>query len=77
MSASDKPIEPAHLRIWDERLPLPRAWTPKDAMEDALAKHRDCTYADWANGLDCLFNSTIVVRLWRNEECFLNDDPPK
>jgi hypothetical protein len=47
------------------------------AMLDALQQHPDCTYADWTNGVDLLFNLTYVVRLWRNEECYLAGDPPK
>lgn len=54
-----------------------RVWTVEEAIADALAKHPDCKYADWGNGMAFLFTPTIVVKLWRNEECFLADDPPK
>lgn len=51
--------------------------TPQEAMKDALAKHPDCKYADWDIGLDGRLNLTIVVSLWRSEECWVNNDPPK
>jgi len=51
--------------------------TEKEAMAIALSANPDCAYADWDNGLDPLLNLTIVVNLWRNEECFLAGDPPK
>lgn len=49
----------------------------EEAMADALAKHPDCTYADWDNGMNGLFQMTIVVKLWRNAECRLAGDPPE
>ena len=52
-------------------------WTPEDAMADALAKHPDCTYADWANGLSFNLLPTIVVKLWSDESSYLNNEPPK
>jgi len=51
--------------------------TPQEAIADALSKHPDCKYADWDNGLTAFLELTIVVKLWRNEECFLHNDPPK
>jgi hypothetical protein len=51
--------------------------TAEEAMADALSKHPECSYADWTNGLAFPFIPTYVVNLWRNEECYLNDDPPK
>lgn len=54
-----------------------RAWTPEEAKLDALQLHPDCTYAEWTNGLNWLFQLTIVVNLWRNEECWAAGDPPK
>jgi len=77
-----KKVEPANVRMWphhpdDKVVYVPRAWTPDEAMTDALSKHPDCTFADWTPGLDCLLNSVIIVKLWRNEDCYLNDDPPK
>lgn len=51
--------------------------TPEEAMNDALQKHPDCKYAEWENGIDFAFRHTIVVNLWRNEECFLAGDPPR
>lgn len=47
------------------------------AMADALAQHPECSYADWQNGMAFPFQLTIVVRLWRNEECYLAGDPPR
>ncbi len=52
-------------------------WTYETAMADALAKHPDCTHADWTPGLDGWYRSTIVVKLWRNEECWIAGDPPR
>ena len=53
-------------------------WTPEEAIKDALKRHPDCKYADWQNGLQAFtFDPTIVVQLWRNEECFNAGDPPK
>lgn len=51
--------------------------TAEEAMNDALARHPDCTYADWQNGLAFPFTPTYVVQLWRNEECHAAEDPPK
>ena len=51
--------------------------TPEAAKIDALQRHPDCKYADWQNGLDPLFNATIVVELWRNEETWAAGDPPR
>ena len=47
------------------------------AIAKALATHPDCSFADWDNGLDLFFNRVYVVKLWRNEECYLAGDPPK
>jgi hypothetical protein len=52
-------------------------WSLEDAKADALRQHPDCTYADVVNGLDMLFNTTWVVKLWRNEDCYLAGDPPR
>jgi hypothetical protein len=57
-----------------------KKWTYDEAMVDALAKHPECTYADWANGIrmDGIgFQTTVVINLWRNEDCFINNDPPR
>ena len=51
--------------------------TPEEAMQDALQKYHDCKHAEWKNGLDCFLRLTIVVQLWRNYECYINDDPPR
>ncbi|KKN65454.1 hypothetical protein LCGC14_0481740 [marine sediment metagenome] len=51
--------------------------TEDEATAIALAANPDCSYADWDNGLDVLLRVTIVVNLWRNEECFLAGDPPR
>jgi hypothetical protein len=54
-----------------------RGWSMDEAKLDALQQHPDCKYADVVNGMDMLFNTTWVVRLWRNEECYLAGDPPR
>ena len=41
--------------------------TPEQAMQKALEEHPDCRFAE----------STIVIKLWRNQECYLQNDPPK
>lgn len=51
--------------------------TPQQAMNDALDKYPDCKYANWDNGMNAYFQITIVVKLWRNEECYLANDPPR
>lgn len=51
--------------------------TTEEAIADALERHPDCKHADWDNGLDFLLRATIVVKLWRNQECYLSGDPPK
>ena len=48
-----------------------------EAMVDALQKNPDCKYATWESGLDILLRLTIVVNLWRNEECYIAGDPPR
>ena len=50
---------------------------PEQAMQKALEEFPDCTYADWDNGFAFPLIPTIVVKLWRNQECYLNGDPPK
>ena len=54
-----------------------REWTRAEAILDALAKNPECSHAETRPGLDFLFNPTIVVELWRNEECWAANDPPK
>lgn len=49
----------------------------KEIIADALAKHSDCSFGHIYNGMDWRFNMTRVVKLWRNEECYLNNDPEK
>jgi hypothetical protein len=48
-----------------------------EAVADALSKHPDCSYAEWAYGLTGWFQRTICVNLWRNAECHGAGDPPK
>lgn len=48
-----------------------------DARRIALARHPDCAYAEAYNGLSASLDLTWVVKLWRNEECYLAGDPPK
>lgn len=54
-----------------------QTFTPREAVADALQRFPDCKYADWDNGMSFPFHITIVVKMWRNEDCYLNDDPPK
>lgn len=49
----------------------------EDAKIDALRKHPDCKYAEVYNGLTMFLETTWVVKLWRNEDCYLANDPPK
>jgi hypothetical protein len=51
--------------------------TSDEAKLDALQRHSDCKHAEVYNGLNFLLQLTWVVKLWRNEECYLNDDPPR
>lgn len=51
--------------------------TAEEAVEKARPLHPDCTYVDWDNGMNALFQLTYVVKFWRNEECYLAGDPPK
>jgi len=51
--------------------------TSDEAIKDALQKHPDCCYTTWDNGLNVFLQLTIVVKLWRNEECYLANDPPR
>lgn len=51
--------------------------SPDEAKAIALAANPDCEYADWDNGLDSMLRTTIVVNLWRNEECWSAGDPPR
>ena len=52
-------------------------WEPSEAIADALLKHPDCSYGDWDNGLNGWLEQTIVVKLWRNKECWAANDPPR
>ena len=55
-------------------------WTPDEAMMDAARKHPECKHAEWDNGVRMAgigFRMTIVVKLWRTEECYLEGDPPR
>jgi hypothetical protein len=54
-----------------------KQWTEETAMADALAKHPKCSYADWDNGLTSIFRMSVVVKLWRNKECWAAGDPPR
>lgn len=51
--------------------------TAEDAMADALSRFPDCTYAKWTDGMAFPFTRTIVVELWRNEDCYQAGDPPR
>lgn len=55
----------------------PRAINLSDdeIIEDAMKRHPECKYGRVYNGMNCMFQLTRVVKLWRNEDCYLNDDP--
>ena len=46
-------------------------------IEDAIKRHPECSFGQVVNGMNCFFEITRVVRLWRNEDCYLHDDPPR
>ena len=48
-----------------------------EIIAHAIGQHPDCTYGTVRNGLTWNLQLTRVVELWRNEECYLNNDPPK
>lgn len=54
-----------------------RVWTQEDAKADALARNPDCAYGEVRNGLTGFLRLTWVVELWRDESCYLADDPPR
>lgn len=54
-----------------------KTYTPEEAIADAKAKHPDCEHGEVRNGMNWRFDLTHVVALWRNDECYLNDEPPK
>ena len=54
-----------------------RTWTTEEAIDDALALHPECSYAEARNGLTPFLELTYVIELWRNEECYLAGDPPR
>jgi len=56
---------------------MPQSEQIRIYLDDALRLHPDCAYADWANGLNMRLQRTIVVNLWRNEECHRAGDPPR
>lgn len=49
----------------------------KEAEEDALKRFPDCKFARATNGLTPFLQLTIVVEMWRNEECWAAGDPPR
>lgn len=54
-----------------------RIWTREEAEADALARHPECTFARVEYGLSAWLEITWVVNIWRNEECWLAQDPMK
>jgi hypothetical protein len=46
-----------------------------ECIEDAIKQHPECSYGRIVNGMNCFFQLTRVVRLWRNEECANAGDP--
>ena len=63
--------------IFDQKAATPYVSPYQDYIDEALAMHPDCSYGDWDNGLDCYLRLTVVVNLWRNEECYLAGDRPR
>lgn len=65
----------------DERESLPPLTainlTDDEIIEDAMKRHPECKYGRVYNGMNWAFQMTRVVKLWRNEDCYLNDDPCK
>lgn len=51
--------------------------THAEIIAHAMGQHPDCKYGDWDNGMAFPFTLTRVVKLWRNEECYLAGDEPK
>lgn len=51
--------------------------TDRDILIDALTKHPDCSHGEIYNGMNAVLQLTRVVKLWRTEECYLADDPPR
>jgi len=55
--------------------------TNQEIIADAISKHPDCSFGVIYNGVGISFPprlfTTRVVKLWRNEECYLCNDPPK
>ena len=49
----------------------------EEAELDALSKYPECKFARATNGINAMLGMTVVVELWRNEECYLADDPPR
>ncbi len=53
------------------------AMNDNDLVTYCLGGNPDCTYGEVRNGLTAFFRVTRVVVLWRNEECYLEGDPPR
>lgn len=51
--------------------------TDAEIIEDAIRRYPECSYGMVVNGLTPFLQLTRVVRLWRNEECYFSDDPPR
>lgn len=51
--------------------------TDEEIKIDALQQHPECKYADIQNGMNFLLGITRVANLYRNEECYLEGDPPR
>lgn len=51
--------------------------TSEEAEAHALSQHQDCAFAKAELGIGMFLNPTWQVNLWRNEECYLADDPPR
>jgi hypothetical protein len=52
--------------------------TEREAIAAALAKHPECTFAKADYGLRAWdFAPTWSVSLWRDEDLYLEEDPPR
>ena len=48
-----------------------------EVVADAIKMHPDCSFGIVKDGVNAFLQMTRVVQLWRNEECYNADDPPR
>lgn len=51
--------------------------TDEEIIADAKSQHPECGFGLVRPGLNCFFQRTRCVSLWRNEECYLAGDPSR